>query len=695
MSTQAPSQLGPHGENPGVIAGIKQTIYTGYMASVITASLAALAKTLYNAFQISTTSRLNYGAMFGDPASCLFWVCVAGCIAIALSIVMVLAVGTHFARRIWQQRGKAGSLADLCYIAVVETYDAKRFWDLDCLQAGLRATLVIFVLTAALASLFERHIQGTIHALPLIEACNAAQVVLSCLYVTVMAVEYGSNRRQLIALHVENSKNPVERFDDKVSLIFWQSAKWDLFYVTVIFVSTLFLHRPLYLGYILPLMGTWLFLQHHARKAFYLVIAGLFGHFCVLAGFSLCYPDLASELGYGQHRALILFWETFPSLSFWLALALILATLRRLRWKAKENTKDLEENLRIEAERRQGLEILGTGEGHAIFVKNLKRRIIFGNEIFFEMLTPIARKKGWMLRDGRARWEDIYLKTDEELGIDCPAYTQSDTQILNSPGGATDRFEGFEPAFHPNAVQGAMLWTRKKAIRKDGKVVGLVGCTAPGLPVQISQMSEFLTMQLPLYATMKDTHGNIVWANPRHLEMLEPRINELLAEAGLPPDEYLELQKLASVEAKLKALNGGRGPDDSQLYGADGTAYSDKDAVIIRHAIQHIQRGGSPKDFGPEMDALLKAWFPTAKIDYPKQGWPEYHRFPGHNEGIWMEVWKCPWWEERMEDGKKVWDVKGVLVFFRDLAGHSLPVSPESYPEEASDPFPGRMEFGG
>jgi signal transduction histidine kinase len=76
---------------------------------------------------------------------------------------------------------------------------------------------------------------------------------------------------------------------------------------------------------------------------------------------------------------------------------------------------------------------------------------------------------------------------------------------------------------------------------------------------------------------------------------------------------------------------------------------------------------GTPEQFDNTLNQLVNEKFGTNRdLPYPTQGWMEYHRFPDSARGLWIEVWKKPWWENYTKDGVSKWRAKGILVFFED-----------------------------
>jgi hypothetical protein len=640
---------------------------------------------------------------FGLPRDDWFSVSIAGSIT---TICAVLIAGTSSAlilRRIWRNRLRDAPLRkvvtgfwEAARLAIIDAHEAKHFHGLGDVQMCLRALLVLFVSTSALSVILERGIKPDVFGQKWVLASETIHVVLGLAYLVLMAVLYfGWERNKLKALGIEalrQSKEATPLFEqqaleDTVGKVFWRSAIIDLVFVSTLWMTTILPGRAFHLAYILPMMGTWLFLGQRAVWTFAWVVTGLLARTILLASMESFNPDLAKSLGYDAQGLLGLLWEFLPNLIFWFALGLVLAVLRHLRKKPKldniayqqaladanalrqqaaDATQDAWNAHKKEARLRRALEILGTQRRHAVFAKDQQRRFIFANEVLLERLAPFARAMGKPLDEkGRARWVDIEGETDNTIGIFHAEYELSDKEILE---GRADHFEGYEPAFSDGDP---MLWTRKEAIIENGVVTGLVGYVVDGLPVQMQRMSQYLTNELPIYASMKDKDGHIAWANTRHLKKLESRIDELLLDELTSVGKAADFpeRKAKPLEAKLKMLGNRRGPTDYQLYGDEGTRYGEMDMAIVLAAKSFVN---DPDAFvtSSEMQRIIvdrrEKGRDFAVDPYPEVGWMEYHKFPNEEYGRWVEVRKMPWWEEQTVKGVKTRIVKGVLVFFQD-----------------------------
>ena len=326
--------------------------------------------------------------------------------------------------------------------------------------------------------------------------------------------------------------------------------------------------------------------------------------------------------------------------------------------QAKEQARDAQAK---ETLLRKALGSLGTKQLHAVFAKNAKRQFIFANDILLKGLAPIAKQNGFALENGRAKWEDVYLKTDKDLQIDCEDYKRSDDIIL---AGKEPYFEGPEETFDASEPEGTVIWTCKEPIREGDTVIGLIGYAVPGLPIEIQKLTDFLFSKLPIYASIKNDKGHIIWANDKHLKKLKGRIDELLKKQKRK--KCLKYPLLA----RLRAINNNTGPTDEDLYGIDGLQYRQRDQDIIARARAHT---GDEEAFESEIEDLIRKWYKHERDGkYPDKGWMEFHRFPGEENARWVEVWKFPWWEEVVEHEHRNWRVKGVLVFFEDRHKHFL-----------------------
>ena len=548
-----------------------------------------------------------------------------------------------------------------CRNLIVGIYDQRSFSHLHTVQILLRSLVVLFVCASATWSLSGRSDSSTANAMQLVMAMNAVHICASVFYSAAIATHFFNGRRQLLSL--EQAGNQYNEGDPYaiVARCFWSGARIDLIFVSLVWITTLLPNRPFHLAYILPMMGTWLFEGERALRTFVLVITGLLGRFTMVAMVAQFGTATASSLGYhGNYGILLLLWALLPELAFWLTLGILLAILRHLRWKAKAKAITLDNALAKESLLRRAFEILSANQGDVVFAKDILRRFIFANEVLLDRFAKIEEARGNKHADRASVWAAMDGKTDKELRIDRDIYERSDQGVLRSQGGASDHYADFEPAFDPSAPQGSTIWTRKEAIRNtDGEVIGLVGCVVDGLPVQMQKMCTYLTSKLPIYASMKDADGYIVWANDRHLERMRPAITRLIK------DQQIILEDGADLRARFKAINNGRGPKDVDLYEESvGTKYRTRDLELMQCA---ENCAGDPANFEARLTTIIREWFPESKHrSYPEDGWMEYHKFPDADRPVWVQVWKMPWWEESAGRPSAVPKLKGLLVFFQD-----------------------------
>jgi PAS domain-containing protein len=314
----------------------------------------------------------------------------------------------------------------------------------------MRAAFVVFVVGAALASLLQRH-QAPAHSHQLVVFANNLHILLSAGYCIVMGLQFLSLRHELRKIEEQQQRAEGFGFDREIGQAFWRSTQWDLWYVTLVWMTTVLPNRPFHLGYILPMMGTWLFFGKHAEKVFNTLLIGLFGRFLLVSVLLSLAPGFHTAVGYSDNETLVLLWNLAAAFAFWLSVSLVLTILRHLRFKAKDTARGLAEALRAAEEERlqalqaenkatqaheresmlrKALETLATRQDQAVFAKDIQRRFIFANEVLLKRLSSLAAKNSWQLENGQVKWEDVFLKTDHDIGIDCDDYRESDGLIL-------------------------------------------------------------------------------------------------------------------------------------------------------------------------------------------------------------------------------------------------------------------------
>lgn len=596
-----------------------------------------------------------------DP---LWWVMIVGLIGMVSSLTwgmwLAIRLFPRFRRSVDYNKG----FLFRCYETIVESYESKGsqgFADLHSIIAGLRTIYINFVITLSLLVIANSYHEETAASFVVRQLC-ALQIFLSLLFLFFMATRFFGQLSFLSKLKI--STTSLDVIDEKATSVFWSAAKWDFVYVTAISASSFSILIPFHLGYILPLTGAWLFTKKQANTAFQIVIAGIVLKF--LGGWGLSYlsVELDSKFPEDHFDIPVLFWSMVSELIFWGTFCMLLAIIRHLRSTAKEKAKSLHLSLESEYLLRRALEQHSVLQNQGLFVKNSDRRFIFANEVLLNYLTPVLKKNGFPMAGPTVLWKEIEMKTDADLGINCPEYEKSDNHVLMSKSAVTDVWEGYEPFFDPLSSIGPQVWTQKAAIRDEqSKIVGLVGSIVPGFPRELQEMVNYITDRMPVYASMKDVNGHVVWANDLHLEKLKGRIEEILREQG--KEEYTKF----SLPVQLKAINNGKGPLDADLYNeTPAKRYRDRDILVLERA---TRCAGDSAAFDAEMKQLVKEWFPNI-TDYPQHGWFEHHFFPGEKNGRWVEVRKMPWWQFVLDDqGKTQRTLKGILVFFSDAhKGH-------------------------
>lgn len=574
-------------------------------------------------------------------------------------------------------------------------------------------------------------------------------------------------------------------------------------------MTTLTPGRTFHLAFILPMMSTWFFQPNRAQKVFLLVLLGLCTHFLFLAALYLVQPVLSQSFPWLVDTKDMLDFirfenvvQLFSNLVFWGVLGVIFVLLRHLQGNALDEL-DRAEKIRL------AFETITAKKGEVVFAKNKARQFFFANKVLLEKFAPFAGEETEIDPvTGRkcARWQFLGGKTDEEINLPYHQdYEESDETTFE-----TGEFANNEPDFSEGSAAGEAIWTEKVRIGKSKEdAIGLVGCVQGGWPHEIQVMSEYLTSHFHIYATMKDDQGRILWANARHLNRLEKKIEDLferraeqvikrqlegiklnlhnavfaknarrqyifaneqmlallqeeiqapgsaagtrgktlkemdvlgrtdeelfekfglnnkdeelrgklelyrrddediltrrektiertsargvctykapiknhddkiigLVAVVVPADQQAQITKIkdyvinrlkpltyCTLAGKLKALQ----LKDTDIYEDLGDGYEAMDSEIMRKARQF---SGETDDFNQQMPAIINTFHPRIvkeKLnDYPANGWREEHRFPGDKAARQVEVWKMPWWGDRLSDNTT--KVKGILVFFRDI----------------------------
>lgn len=700
--------------SPSLVRSLRNLAHEAYIWKT---ALGILGILMYGAYQsvIAVSAKISALSVHLRPTDLMAIVGIAGFIACVLALFGVSICTGYFAWTIWRSnpQHKDGRLTSvdstdvtsqvsvgmigLCKSFLSKSYNTRRFDYFHLLQFWTRLSACFLIIGSGLIGILQRFVSESIHSTYLNRTLNSVHVIVGVAYLFISIYHLATGRPHLAeilkSLRNTSSVTEIKLFEENLAEFFWKSAKWDYALISVVWLTTLLPDRPFHLAFIIPLMATWLFTMGRSEKMLKLVIATLVARSIIIGLLVSWSAEIAAKVGYIEFGVAVIPASLFSELAFWITLAAVLAMFRHVRQALKDRAGELdaaykaEAKARSEAERlqkdaecdhhrerdarlneeflRYALENLSAARGDAVFVKDQGRRFVFANIVLLRMLAPVVRNKSLPFKienegtnEEYVRWSDIQYKTDDDLGIDLEEYRNSDRQILN---GEIEHYSKYEQTFLPTAPIGTMLWTTKEPIRTaNGEIAGLVGCVVPGLPKEMQEMSEYLVQSLPVYASMKDKDGYIVWANDNHLAMLATRIDELLIEQGLT-----HLTTTNDTRAKLRAINNGRGPTDKDLYGESGEKYAQRDAKIMSIAKTHR---GTVVEFDSKMESFIREEFPTQERDevFPIKGWIENHRFPRTDHGQWVEVWKMPWWKNKIQRGVTSRCVNGILVFFRD-----------------------------
>ena len=220
-------------------------VYEAYVFTTVIASLAFGVRAAYS-FVLGLDRWLagaripSTGFQVGSPTEKLFWFSVAGIVGSAVAGILVLMIIGGVTHYLWKRPRSRPHFLENLKDAVVEAYDQRRFADLEVVQGALRASVVLFILTAALASLLRRH-ADSVNSLPIVAFCNALHIAVSLGYLSVMALVYYTHRRELKqAVH-----GVSDQLDGLISTCIWRTAKWDLWYITIIWLTTILPRRPI------------------------------------------------------------------------------------------------------------------------------------------------------------------------------------------------------------------------------------------------------------------------------------------------------------------------------------------------------------------------------------------------------------------------------------------------------------------
>jgi len=528
---------------------------------------------------------------------------------------------------------------------------------------------------------------------------------------------------KIISKKVTESDGNEDKKINAIDNIFWSSAKVDLLIVTSLIWLCPRSTWEVQLGYLLPLMVTWLSSTTQRERAAKVFITVIFGLAFKALLETLLVIDLEKvinfvfNIGNAAERFAISAAYILPTIKFalscffWGAISVIFALLRFLRVSEKINAHEALEYSQREHFLRSALELLCTSLKNAIFIKNADKSFRFANKTLLESLPPRKDNKPWTL-------ELLEGETNFTIGIENEKYDESDHLVLNAKSidDENNHFEGMEPTFKMTDHPWKRIWTVKHAIWDPNnqklnpvtqRPIGLVGQVVEGRPIQMQQMADQLTEAMPIYATMKDRRGQVIWANkkylrgmagsflihankqldkqlkrnPSELEYLE---NSKVNDINLIKDLIENLQKvidstidqkaeMAVLEQGLQQYNDGDGPTDIELYGSDLPPYFVSMDTLIK---QVVEDPTIPDELVLDhLSEVIKEHFRNPKshgpiVDYPLQGWIEHHKFPGEADGRWVSVRKIPTWinkpiKSNSSPGAR--KLKYLMVFFEDV----------------------------
>lgn len=609
-------------------------------------------------------------------------------------------------------------------------------------QYGLRLVFLAAVSLAAMLSLDLREDKTLPHSQLHFVWLNVVQIAV-CSVALILWLSSYKVLSARIKFYQSDKMLSAEEKHCRIDDFFWVCAKVDLATVTALMLFSPSLGREVHLGYLLPLMISWLSSTDERQRAgkvrercanvIKILIAGVF----VKAIFEMAlasdsvllhslWDKLQSSEGVYSKLTYLVSWlaHFFAPLggflahcAFWGGVGVLFALLRFLRTTEKINAHEARDHSRNEHFLRSALELLCTSQKIAVFIKNADRSFKYANSTLLESLPPRKDKRPWSL--GLLQGE-----TDATICITNKKYDESDRLVLSakSKEDENNHFEGMEPTFRNSDHRWKRIWTVKHAIWgteiKDSdscadRPIGLVGQVVEGRPVQMKQMAEQLTEGMPIYATMKDSNGRVVWANKKYLQgmakafldysshLLEvvseeekketqntvkgaghdkKMLNELVDNLKIILKQQTETSgelridsktEMAVLEQGLQQYNNGDGPTDKLLYGDELPRYFVSMDKVIEGAVNDPTI--SDDRVLDEVNRRIKDYFGTnishgPMVEYPVQGWIEYHKFPGEKDGRWVSVHKIPTWVcKTNEVGVQERHLEYLLVFFEDV----------------------------
>lgn len=415
--------------------------------------------------------------------------------------------------------------------------------------------------------------------------------------------------------------------------------------------------NQLHLGYILPLMGIWFFDSVKAQIVTSLVFGSIFTRALINQNWvEILEQSIVKPEWYSYDWLL----ACIVQVAFWGAIVTVFATLRHVRNVLFGGINDL-------TELHLAMDELSKCLNQGLFIKRYDASkgkdgayvFSYANSWLLKAITPLLRSKGRLKKNEEATIHDIWLKSDNELGMlkeHCDKYRRSDDQVRT-----LGHFEDLEPSF--NDPDG-MLWTVKQKLfvneaalgKAASKVERHIGVISSGVPIQMLRNAEALGYALLGNVTMKNESGHIIWANEQFLQANKKRIRALSTPKLRNADLLLQVRKFRCEDGEF-------GPLDSHFYDeTEATQYREFDRRLMDLAQSALDRCNGVDESSAVLKAV-KAIIPKDAKDYPRRGWGEFHK-PIDQMGSWVEVRKMPFWDHRTADGKA--KVRGVVVVFSD-----------------------------
>jgi hypothetical protein len=662
-------------------------------------------------FVRDTLSKLNIATFEQLDGWSLLVACVMSASSILAFILAAKAIIPMVASCYgYNERWKYGSIWINIKRWLLDSYQRRGFVDVYIYQHAMRlvvvSTAAAFEVISVLVTDQNAGVSKGLGALVL----SAAHPTVVCLYLLLVVNPRSSSFSDLMTIRSRIVDSANEMTDERVVSQFWRAGVIDIVFIPLLAITATGNLQPFQLLYILPLMTMWIMTDEVRRhRVVAWIVIGVLGRALVE---SIVHTDV---------EPLSIVFGALPEVGLWTTIGIMLEVGAVVRQNGKEAAQRTDVLLLEQKRQSDALEnanrnlaqlndqlvraneslkeaqfkalqelekanllteafdaILGEDE-QRVFVKDRERRFVYCNDLLvsdLKRLPALSASPEETLDSIRAR---VIGKTDSEIGISpqiAECYERSDRQVLELTGSDPGHFADYETTFidmEDKLTEGRTIWTTKTAIcDKGGKPIGIAGSLVPGLPRQMRRFSQYLANRFPVFASMKDDEGHIVWANDAHLMMLKAKLVELVENDSSLATVPIGVRSGWSLPVILSHLRSGRGPKDTDLYPTNGSQYWRMDRIILDEAKQFAESGRvEEEDFHPIMEGIIKKHFSAQNSHrdeaFPKRGWMEYHVFPGETSGRWVEVWKMPWWEVRIDEhGNKRLKPKGILVFFED-----------------------------